>query len=97
MPDFKWTGDLRPARIGPMRPVRPAGSSITSRERGAWPVAAAWRDGYCVTRLLLLSVLPSSSQIPDHIPKPDYYATGYPASEMESRQQHQGESDLCFL
>ncbi|KAL4434793.1 hypothetical protein ABPG77_005320 [Micractinium sp. CCAP 211/92] len=47
MPDFKWTGDLRPARIGPMRPI------------------------------------------PDHIPKPDYYATGYPASEMESRQQHQ--------
>lgn len=22
MPDFKWTGDLRPARIAPMRPVR---------------------------------------------------------------------------
>ncbi|KAI7837907.1 hypothetical protein COHA_008288 [Chlorella ohadii] len=21
MPDFKWTGDLRPARIGPMRPI----------------------------------------------------------------------------
>lgn len=21
MPDFKWTGDLRPDRIGPMRPV----------------------------------------------------------------------------
>jgi len=21
MPDFKWTGDLRPARIGPMRAV----------------------------------------------------------------------------
>jgi methionyl aminopeptidase len=46
MPDFKWTGDLRPARIGPMRPI------------------------------------------PDHIPKPDYYLTGYPAKEMESRQQH---------
>lgn len=22
MPEFKWTGSLRPARIGPMRPVR---------------------------------------------------------------------------
>ncbi|EFN52273.1 hypothetical protein CHLNCDRAFT_54612 [Chlorella variabilis] len=46
MPDFKWTGELRPARIGPMR------------------------------------------QIPDHIPKPDYYLGGYPTAEMESRQQH---------
>ena len=32
----------------------------------------------------------AATQIPDHIPKPDYYLTGYPASEMESRQQHAG-------
>lgn len=29
-------------------------------------------------------------QIPDHIPKPDYYLTGFPTSEVESRQQHAG-------
>ncbi|KAI3432398.1 hypothetical protein D9Q98_003954 [Chlorella vulgaris] len=45
MPDFKWTGDLRPARIAPMRPI------------------------------------------PSHIPKPDYYLTGVPVAEEESRQQ----------
>lgn len=33
---------------------------------------------------------PYNRQIPDNITKPDYYLTGYPASEMESRQQHAG-------
>lgn len=37
MPDFKWTGDLRPARIGPMRPVRrqpqPQGPALPAAAR----------------------------------------------------------------
>jgi len=47
MPEFKWTGNLRPWRISPMRPI------------------------------------------PEHIPKPDYYLTGFPKAEVESRQQHE--------
>ena len=35
----------------------------------------------------------SCSQIPDHIPKPDYYSMdGTPVSEQNSRQQNQGEA-----
>ena len=43
MPDFKWTGDLRPARIGPMRPV-------SRREAAAVCVHACCRrgEGLCV-------------------------------------------------
>lgn len=35
------------------------------------------------------------TQIPADIPKTDYYLTGYPASEMESRQQHAGARAGC--
>jgi len=45
MPDFRWTGSLRPDKVTPYRPVDEA------------------------------------------IPRPDYWVTGYPVSEMESRQQ----------
>ena len=47
-PEFKWTGSLRPYRIGPSR------------------------------------------EIPDSIPKTDYYRDGIPRSEIRSRQQSVG-------
>jgi methionyl aminopeptidase len=38
IPEFKWTGDLRPARIGPMRHV----SDLSGRPGvGAWPWGAS--------------------------------------------------------
>jgi hypothetical protein len=30
------------------------------------------------------------AQVPDHIPKPDWYATGEPTAEIETRQQKSG-------
>ena len=36
-------------------------------------------------------------QIPDHIPKPDYYVDGNPISEVESRQQHSGAANLLSV
>ncbi|GLI61587.1 hypothetical protein VaNZ11_004004 [Volvox africanus] len=48
LPDFDWTGPLRPHRISPQR------------------------------------------EVPDHIPKPDYFKDGFPYKENESRQQQIG-------
>ena len=38
-----------------------------------------------------LNLLHPCPQIPDHIPKPDYYEDGIPHSEMKSRQQKERE------
>ncbi|KAF5838034.1 peptidase M24, structural domain-containing protein [Dunaliella salina] len=46
MPQFEWTGPLRPDKVSPAR------------------------------------------KIPSHIPKPDYYKTGFPVMEIESKQQN---------
>ena len=43
-PDFKWTGDLRPARIGPMRTVSSQRAwSQSVHEGGTRTVHACWR------------------------------------------------------
>lgn len=120
MPDFKWTGDLRPARIGPMRPVsvegrwlavgadvaaqqysvaicQPPAALLLSRELSCchipypcWPPGTPALPRLSPVARVDSTIAGHSLQIPDHIPKPDYYLTGYPTSEMESRQQHAG-------
>jgi hypothetical protein len=43
----------------------------------------------CVNSKSLLNLCPAcvSVQVPEHIARPDYAGTGYPASEVDSRQQ----------
>lgn len=66
--------------------------SVAPSLHSAWTlVHALWRTASPRKHALHSSCLVvSCPQVPDHIPKPDYYDDGIPTAEQESRQQASG-------
>lgn len=87
MPDFNWTGPLRPWRIGPMRSVR---CGLDSHVLGLMlPIPTLHFERAPQTDPA------NATQIPDSIPKPEWYLTGRADVEVSSRQQHTRERRCC--
>ena len=88
MPPFRWTGELRPYRIGPTRTVghtlRPAPLSPAP----AYPFFYSPPSSMCQSTHSRARI--ADAQVPSDVVKPDYAADGTPYSEEESRQQRMG-------
>lgn len=73
MPNFRWTGILRPDRIGPMRHVHINIIILLN-------LLLNFNYEMCFMSCVV-------GQVPDHIQKPDYALSGIPHSEIQSNQQ----------
>lgn len=100
MPEFNWTGPLRPDKISPKREVsRLSFVPHTFVSLFQWGVAPhGLCSGASSTCNALHALYPDFCavsvrtwwQIPAHIPKPDYFRDGIPRKEIESKQQNIG-------